>query len=752
MTRDNDTIVDAAFTMKEFLEWAEGHRRGETDEEDGDVRRTKKVRGMQRVEKESWTTEIVHVQRGPDAHTVLSTTCRKDEVDAYMAIRKDARDASHVASLAYLNARNAVSDAEEAVQVLMRANAKATETDNGGDDTTDDVNTSREVEENGHDEQTPRESETTKTNIEDASPCDEDVQHEDPHTDEDDPYERVRRVAGVLDRSRDYIVDLTPRLLLCRGNMVNAMVRTSVSRYMEYSVLHQTVVGLPPAATTDDVETAVDLRRVPSSKRDVFKCKWLGLLEKRTLMHFLQFCNDFAFVSNIGRPQHQNSTASSDETHSDKKTTRDVHRQNETMLQQQRSLARPQNKKSTVSLSAATKGGKYDYETFKTRPFADMLKAAGMSDKLRAISTYAIAMACDEIEAGTFRTTDERRTTMTTEDAMRRVCSYVASLGRHGTTAFLCPVYGASEIPQSLCRLCAVNNGVYLLRENVSGLVVSRNQKNTTESHMSGVVLTLTNSRGPRVLKCDTVVTDAHFLRNTKMARRRGPVVVRLCAICSTPLIITGDEGDEDKVRCYGVVIPAYDDEDNAGERPRVAVRCLQLDAGVRASANGTYVVHLWATARTPSRTVHVATFVESVLAQLVRRTRTKRKTSVLYRATYTHQTYRSDADTSSQRMPDNLYVLGNDVSAGSVHLEDAYASAKKVFDQIVKDKSKRFLEIPVEREKTLQQNNAEPDEWGDLDLDGLSPAEEDVGDDTQAAVKSNGDGDDASSRSPREE
>ena len=136
---------------------------------------------------------------------------------------------------------------------------------------------------------------------------------------------------------------------------MDAMVRTNVHRYMEFTTLHHTTVGFrtPPSIT---------VQHVPSNKRDVFMCNWLTLREKRSLMHFLRFCMDYAF-------EMKNSN-----------TGVDVTRQNETMLQQQRSLARPQNKKS------ATKS--YDLDKYSS--FEEMLEASNMSSKLRSIATYVV--------------------------------------------------------------------------------------------------------------------------------------------------------------------------------------------------------------------------------------------------------------------------------------------------------------------------------------------------------------------------
>jgi RAB protein geranylgeranyltransferase component A len=48
---------------------------------------------------------------------------------------------------------------------------------------------------------------------------------------------------------------------------------------------------------------------------------------------------------------------------------------------------------------------------------------------------------------------------------------------RFGNTPFLWSMYGAGELPQAFCRLCAVFGGTYYLGRKIQGVVVSADGK-----------------------------------------------------------------------------------------------------------------------------------------------------------------------------------------------------------------------------------------------------------------------------------
>ena len=67
--------------------------------------------------------------------------------------------------------------------------------------------------------------------------------------------------------------------LFSRGPLVELLIATHISRYLEFKALDHTFLRIGNA-----------WERVPSSKEDVFQSRLIGVVEKRMLMKFLTFC------------------------------------------------------------------------------------------------------------------------------------------------------------------------------------------------------------------------------------------------------------------------------------------------------------------------------------------------------------------------------------------------------------------------------------------------------------------------------
>ncbi|CEP18908.1 hypothetical protein [Parasitella parasitica] len=84
----------------------------------------------------------------------------------------------------------------------------------------------------------------------------------------------------LLNKSRSYNLDTTPKLLGAREDLVETLIRSGVGRYLEFK-------------NVDDIfifdQTSRGLEKVPSSKEDVFTNKSVTLIEKRKLMKFLTY-------------------------------------------------------------------------------------------------------------------------------------------------------------------------------------------------------------------------------------------------------------------------------------------------------------------------------------------------------------------------------------------------------------------------------------------------------------------------------
>lgn len=81
-----------------------------------------------------------------------------------------------------------------------------------------------------------------------------------------------------LPRARDYVIDLTPKVMFSKGPLVELLIRANVQKYLQLRAL-------------DDCFLIVDrdrgLYKTPLSKSSVFQDDLLSLLDKRSLMKFL---------------------------------------------------------------------------------------------------------------------------------------------------------------------------------------------------------------------------------------------------------------------------------------------------------------------------------------------------------------------------------------------------------------------------------------------------------------------------------
>ena len=83
----------------------------------------------------------------------------------------------------------------------------------------------------------------------------------------------------ILKQSRKFNIDLTPRLLFSRGDMVELLISSNISRYTEFKSVTRVLTRLGGR-----------LEQVPSSRSDVFNTKQISVVEKRILMKFLTQC------------------------------------------------------------------------------------------------------------------------------------------------------------------------------------------------------------------------------------------------------------------------------------------------------------------------------------------------------------------------------------------------------------------------------------------------------------------------------
>ncbi|XP_078544594.1 rab proteins geranylgeranyltransferase component A 1 isoform X1 [Lissotriton helveticus] len=94
----------------------------------------------------------------------------------------------------------------------------------------------------------------------------------------------VRKItyADIIREGRKFNIDLVSTILYSRGSLIDLLIKSSVSRYVEFKNVTRILTF-----HEEKVE------QVPCSRADVFNSKQLTMVEKRMLMKFLTFCAEY---------------------------------------------------------------------------------------------------------------------------------------------------------------------------------------------------------------------------------------------------------------------------------------------------------------------------------------------------------------------------------------------------------------------------------------------------------------------------
>lgn len=91
---------------------------------------------------------------------------------------------------------------------------------------------------------------------------------------------KVESWSTMMQKSRKYCIDLTPKVCLSRGKLVKLLISANIGRYLEFKVVGDTFI-----------HTKTSIREVPCSKQTLLLNRSVTPREKRQLMKFLQFCS-----------------------------------------------------------------------------------------------------------------------------------------------------------------------------------------------------------------------------------------------------------------------------------------------------------------------------------------------------------------------------------------------------------------------------------------------------------------------------
>lgn len=396
---------------------------------------------------------------------------------------------------------------------------------------------------------------------------------------------------------RRFNYDIMPKLLYCRGALVNLLTQSNCGRYLEFKAVNKIFTHMNGKT-----------EQVPCSRSDVFSSKSVSMLEKRRMMKFLTFCAEFE-----KRPE--------------------------------------------------------EYEEFVSMPYVDFLKLKDLTPNLIHYILHCIAMV------------NEQASTL---EGLKATQIFLNSLGRFGNAPFLCPVYGAGELPQAFCRLCAVFGGVYCLRRHIQSLLVSR-----TENKATGFVC----STGQKIA-CLHVVTSAALVKESLDFRE---------CLSTTKLsrgIFVADGPIQDTERRLTVLtFPPC----SLGSAQTVMVYLLQLDPYTNCTAEGTYMFHMLC----PSVNGTAQQDLECVAKSLFKIEDQAECNSAGPRLLWSlyfniNVCTVNQAETASLDIPRNVHVVSD--PDGTIAYENAVKEAQIIFERICP--GEEFLPFPPDPEDIIYEDN----------------------------------------------
>ena len=460
-------------------------------------------------------------------------------------------------------------------------------------------------------------------------------------------------------KSREFCLDTAFRPCLAAGISVDSMISSDVGKYLEFKTVDAIYY----------INDANSVVHVPSSKSDIFSSSLLHALEKRSLMKFLQFAMDRgqSFKGN------------------------EVSTLNERELMIGRALRRPQNKGVDVN----------DYYMYDSIPFHEYLKINKVSDKLQNIIVHALCFHEKKFKPNADDDEYDSRTFISTVEALNNLHQNIDSIGRFGTTPFITPVYGSTEISQAFCRMCAVWGGTYILRRHITkfsfgfGLATKKeNDSDSTEQKQKQkgevAALSLQDSTGKK-FSCGAFVCNIEYWpknnNNTSHSNVESKTkIITRVSICDASVFLIGIS--------MGIIPPKTQGLDNPH-----SIYIFQLDSTSNVVPAGAVVIHIMTSLEFEEDDISLENkdFAVSLLQNTIKFLKVSANFTEMCAATTLRPLY--DFEELSSELPVNVAVCGQ--NEASIDIRENFTQAKTIFQKLFP--TEQFL--PLDAHQNDQQD-----------------------------------------------
>jgi RAB protein geranylgeranyltransferase component A len=203
------------------------------------------------------------------------------------------------------------------------------------------------------------------------------------------------------ERLRDYNLDFNPKFLYARSKATDELSNSRASSYMEFISMKKILIHLDNKFIT-----------VPCTKSDIFLSEDLELIEKQKLLNF---------ILSVMKIKNQDN---------DVNTTIDIKKDYELDDKIYHELI------NNIHMNSD--------EFLKSR----------VTPRIHNIIKYVLANLNPNIEHS-----------LTVDELITKIYTYLVSLQVYDNTPFLYPVYGSSEFSQALCRLSSVFGTIFIVND-----------------------------------------------------------------------------------------------------------------------------------------------------------------------------------------------------------------------------------------------------------------------------------------------
>jgi len=273
-----------------------------------------------------------------------------------------------------------------------------------------------------------------------------------------------------LGSSHHYNIDLSPKVVMCAGNLIELLIGSGSHNYTEFKHIHSSYIKIKD-----------QLIKVPSSKSEIFKDRFLELPQKRALMKFMTACTTMMMMMTEERKEEEE-------------------------------------------------------EESDSRSMIEFMKDHGCDAVLQSLVLHGVLLT-ETSNSNSSRSSSS--TVPSLKHGLEMLKTHSLSVGRYGpgTGAYLSPMYGCGEIAQALCRSAAVAGAVQALRCPIKTRCCGNNEEGEEDDHDDDEyqwTVTVENG-GEQELRCKEFFDGSNI--NKPASSTLTTMICRCTAILDGPVI-----------------------------------------------------------------------------------------------------------------------------------------------------------------------------------------------------------------------